>query len=505
MKKVFFFLVFLLTISFFSFSEQYHILDFNFNISGATKNSLIKTKDTSLLIQYPIDTNTIFTTQEEFEKYLENYEQTLINSRAFENVEILYESDLSTSDSSITNVILTINLQDSHHLLILPYPKYDSNSGVTLKIKVKDTNFLGSLKTFNLDLNTNYYDGDLSAGLNFSYDQPFKAGPFNIYWVNDYSFDFIIGKKIPEFSAKTGLEVTLPKNRYSYVLEFFQYAYKDYDYEIYGDDLYFKEEIKFSVPFKLYSFKNYSNLLYTPYVKFSFNWDFDSIQIENNDLSSPYLDIGHSISNEKINWNNNFRKGYSACLSNNYTYNFQRHDFYSNLVFEFQFFNNFKAYEERNYFDRFGFYSRMKIFTTFEISSNKFKYGQEIGDWLRGIKDSTCIDLSSSVPSAIVLNIDLPHHIFTTNFKKDIINFDLQISPFLDIALIQSRKNNKVFSLADGLYCAGVEFLVFPKKWSSYTIRASAGFDLKESLNSTRIIKGLLHNYEIYIGLGTAY
>lgn len=505
MKKLFYIIVLLTITTFFSFADQYKIADCEFDIKGAGFSFLGKTKESAILTQFPVDKNKIFNSVEELEKYISNYKKSLENSRSFEEVELTYETELRNIDAELKHIILKFKIQDSHHLLILPYPKYDSNSGVTLKIKAKDTNFLGSLKPLSLDINTNYYDGDFTAGLNFSYDKPFSAGPFNLLWVNDYSFDFIVGKKIPEFSAKTGIQLSLPVNRHSYVFEFYQYAFKDYDYSIYDDDLYFKEEFQFSVPNKLYTFENFTDLVYKPYTNLSFNWDFDSIQIENNALSSPNLKIGHSISNDKIDWNNNFRKGYSAKFVNDYIYNFQRHDFYSFLTFEGMYFNNFKAYEDRDYFDRFGFYSRVKLFTTLELSSNKFNYGQEIGDYLRGVRDNTVFGLSKEVPSAIVINIDLPHHIFSTNFKKDLFNFDLQISPFIDIALIQNRQTNKVFALHDGQYCAGVEFLVFPKKWSSYIIRASAGFNMKEVLDSTRIIKGLLHNYEIYIGLGTAY
>lgn len=487
------------------FAEQYKISDYSFDITGAGFQFLGKTRESAIISNYPIDTKAIFETKEDFETYISNYKRQLDNSRAFEEIEITYESDLSKDNSVINHYILKFTIKDSHHLVIFPIPKYDSNSGVTLKIKAKDTNFLGTLKTLNFDLNTNYYDEQFTVGINFSYDYPFKAGPFDSLLINDYSLDFIIGKRFPEFSTKTGIELSYPVKNFAYVFDFFQYIYKDYDYELFDDDLYFKEEAEFSIPFKLYRFKNFSNLIYKPFINFSFNWDFNGIELSNNDLSSPIVTLGHSISNENINWEGSFRKGYSLNLDNSYIYNIQRKDFYSTITYEMLFFNNFKAYEDREYFDRFGFYTRIKAFTTLEIPSNKFSYGQEINDYLRGIREDTYYGTSKSVPTALLLNIDLPHHAFSTNFKHDLINFDLLITAFFDAALIYNRDTGKLFNLRDGQYCAGVEFLVFPKNWSSYTIRASAGFDLKSVLDSTRIIKGLLHNYEVYIGLGTAY
>jgi hypothetical protein len=54
-----------------------------------------------------------------------------------------------------------------------------------------------------------------------------------------------------------------------------------------------------------------------------------------------------------------------------------------------------------------------------------------------------------------------------------------------------------------------MEVLVYPKKWSSFIIRGSIGFDLKETFaedtNIKGLVKGLWHNKEISIGLGLHY
>lgn len=502
MKKLLLFISFVF-INVLLFADKYVIKDAEFDITGAGFKFLGKTKEYSILRNFPLNKKKVFQSNEEFETYLANYKQQLSDSRAFETIEIGYDTVLSNdSDDSenIYKVILKIKIQDSHHLLILPYPKYNSNDGFTFKIKTKDTNFLGTLNTLNFDLNTNYDDGNFTAGFNFNFDQPFNIGPLQATFVNDYSVDFLIGKSFPEFSAKTGLDLVLPFDKFSLAWGFYQFAYKDYDYEVFDDDLYFKEEFSFSVPIKLSTFENFSVLTYTPSITLSYNWDFDKIDINNNDLSSPLISLGQSLSNSKINWNNNFRKGYSFNLSNTYNYNFQRKDFYVKVSTEAQYFNNFKLYE-RPYFDRFGFYSRFYAFTYFEPSSNNFSYGENLSNYLRGILDGDIPDTST----AIVINVDLPHHIFSTNFKHDILNFDLQVSAFFDGALVYNKLKDRYFNIFDGAYCAGVEFLVFPKKWSSYTIRASVGFDLKAALDDTRIIKGLYHNKEISIGVGIEY
>ena len=53
----------------------------------------------------------------------------------------------------------------------------------------------------------------------------------------------------------------------------------------------------------------------------------------------------------------------------------------------------------------------------------------------------------------------------------------------------------------DGYYCAGFEFLVYPLKWSSFTVRASVGIDLSRNI----FVEGIKNNKEIFIGLGLEY
>ena len=69
------------------------------------------------------------------------------------------------------------------------------------------------------------------------------------------------------------------------------------------------------------------------------------------------------------------------------------------------------------------------------------------------------------------------------------------------MALVYDRKTERLFAFEDGYYCAGIELLVYPLKWSSVTVRASLGVDLRSNL----FVEGLMKNKEIFIGLGLQY
>lgn len=506
MKKLF--SIFFLSIIFISFifSESYKIVDQEITVDSPGFKFFGKTKEYSILTKYPIDKKTIFSDIESLEQYLTDYTKKLDSSRAFDSLSISYETSFDNTEA-YNKVILKFDIVDSHHLLVLPYGKYSSNTGLSIKLKAKDTNFIGSLNTLSADLNLAISEDGFIPGLTFSYDNPFKLGIFDATWVNDYTLSYSLNEQTPEWDLKTGLKLSLPFEKFSFVMEFYQYFYKEMDYKVFDDDMYFAEEVSFSLPVTVAKLKNYSNLIYTPKISGILNWDFDGISEINDYLSSPTITIGHSLENSNIIWENFYRSGYSLKLVNTFIYNVQRQDLSPYIEFEGKYFNNWKLYNQ-NYWDRYGICINLYGFTYIDLPMNSYYYGNKIGERLRGILDNTYFGNDRplyTTSTAIVLNIDLPHHILTTNFSKQIFNFDLQFSPFIDIALIQDRSKDSILAFEDGKYCAGLEILVFPLKWSSYTVRASLGTDLQKALSEPNLLQGLSKYKELFIGIGLHY
>lgn len=494
----------ILLLSSFLFAESYIISDCEFQIEG--KGFLGTTKEYSIITKYPVDKKTVFSSSELLESYISDYRLKLESSRAFAYVDIGYETLLESSDNPV-KVILKVNVEDSNHLLALPYGKYSSNSGLSIKLKAKDTNFLGSLNTLSTDLSLSYTDENFVPGFTFAFDLPFKMFNFDATWVNDYTVTYTIGDSTPEWNAKTGLKLVLPSDKKSFVFEFYQYFIKDFEYLRFNDEMYFKEEAIFSVPFNIYNFSNYSTLFYTPHIGLNFNWDLDNINAENDDLSGPTITIGHTLQNESIIWENHFRKGYKFQITNDFIYNFQRNEYVPYLEAEGLFFENYELYPQ-DYWNRYGICLDLYAFTYIDLPFNKYNYGNKIGSRLRGVLDSTYLGNEKpeyTTSSAIVLNIDLPHNILTTDFSQQIINFNLQMSPFFDIAFILDRNTQRLFHPFDAQYCAGLEFLVNPLKWTSYTLRISLGVDLKEALKENNFLEGISNHKELFIGIGLHY
>ena len=143
----FFLKSFFLLLIFPLFSERYKISETNYTLE--------KTREEDLRRSVFIDTNRIFENEEEFAAYIADLKQRLMNTRAFDTVELTIKSESSETNeensadtqeinesspenNKIKQVSLAIECHDTKSLLILPYPKYDSNNGFIFKIKVKD-------------------------------------------------------------------------------------------------------------------------------------------------------------------------------------------------------------------------------------------------------------------------------------------------------------------------------------------------------------------------------
>lgn len=513
MKKSLVFLFCLVVLGFFISATPYQIKDIQYSTEAAWPRFFGATKVSVIKQQFPVDKNRLFETKEDLEKYLHNYEQRLISTRNFDKVALSYDLQLSES-GDINEVFLKVDTSDSVHFIVVPYPKFSSGNGAQLKLKAKDSNFFGLLNPLSAELSIKSNDDGIIPGFGLDYDFPFTIGNIRATWVNDFSLSYLVGKddsekKGFEWDLKEGLALSIPLKYLPLNVGIFQYAHEDLDYKYFEteedsykfkdncDDLYFTTEFSVGTSYNITEFSNYTNLTYSPSVSIKWNWDNDGINIKNADLSSPVLTFAHSLSNGKVTWNNHFRQGYNLSLNNSISWNFHRKDLNPVVSFDGQFFWNYKA-NDQDYWDRFGINSRLYAFYYFEVPSNEYqkRYDESFDGKLRGIyKDC------DSTASAIILNVDLPHNIFTTDFNSKILNFNLQFSPFFDMALVYNSAKDRYFNFEDGYYCAGIEFLVNPLKFSSYTIRLSLGVDLKGAAKDNNFLEAISNNKELSFGL----
>lgn len=507
------------------FSESYQIADdVLYESNGITRPYALK-KAVS------IDFNRIFESYEELNSYLTDLKQQFNNQRVLSNAIINNQYDFEPNDDGIVKVHLRILTDDSNHFLAVPYPKYKSGDGTTIKLKMKDTNFLGTMEELNFDINyKNEEDtGDHIFGMNFSYDYPFELGPVDASWNNSFGIDFTLGDTDPEYNFQTGFTFVLPFNGFDLQFDMSQKVTKEFpdkdEPEKIGDELYYTTDFKFSIPLTIAKIDGWGSVKYTPYIDYTWNWDKDGINKENDDLSSPTLTVGHTVSTSRVNWYGNFRKGLSFDFGTSMGYNYQREHYIPAVEATFKGYYSFKY---------IGFNTRLNTFA-------RYNSDKSIGSDLRGIRDGQKYksrtgfgnQKSLSVPAAIVWSIDIPVHVITTDWDgwiewifgkhswmadhfrwTDTFDFEMQMAPFGDLALTYNYATDRAFNIADGFYAGGLEVLVYPKKWRSLVVRASAGMDAGRKIVSKlpkRLIKfdnswrAQCSALELYIGIGLQY
>ena len=480
----------------------YKIDTVNYDAQGVTKES-------ALSRNVEIEEGKKFESREDLEAYILDIKQKLINARLFETAEVEYTLAGEADEDGDIPVAINVVTVDSRHFLLLPYPKYDSNEGFELKLKFKDANFLGTMSEMEADAFFRFeqkdgQENDFVLGGNFGYDLPFTLGKVEASWNNDLSFEYAFVRGEPEWNFQSGFTFVLPFENIALRLDLTQGTTRDLDYKKFNDELFFTERAKFSVPIRLDTIPGIGDIVYTPAAEIVYNWDSDGIDILDEDLVSPKLTFSHGISAGRVNWYGNFRKGFSAGIFQSAAYNFQLNEFQPGIELRA------KAFFAWN---RAALASRLTLFAEFDSY-------RRYGHLLRGIPDDQYFSPQTGMSdvyacksaSALILNLDVPIKIFSTRFEKGWLknfNFEVQISPFIDVALAQNRITGRAFSPLDGFYTCGVEILVFPEKWKSVQLRASAGFDMSRILLKSAVDTSWrdekASNKEFSIGIGLFY
>lgn len=494
-----------------------------YRLAVLTLNSLGKTKVQAVRNALPaIDETRIFESKEAFEAYLDSIVQALENTRQLDNISYTYTVS-GTDSSGVLLAEAAYSFSDSHSIVVVPAPSMDSNSGTQLRLFFNDSNFMGLLSPLSFDLSGKLGTEDepdnyskVTAGFNFAYTFPFSIGNTKNAWDNEFNFSWLLDNPSPEFAARSGINVGIPLGKkHELDLNFTQKAARKNEYEIYGDAVYFTEESGIFLPLSVMELESGAPVVYTPFVSASYIWDFDGINSWNTDLAAtPQIKLGHRLSIHNVNWNGNFRTGFSFSMEQSVARNFNANTFDEMYIpFASAEFKLFKGWKYA------GIGTAISVFDY--LSGNGTA---NIGARLRGILDKQDFILANDIrgknnaldtTAALVLNMDFPIHILTTHFSEmgkskllSYLDVELQLSPFFDMGLLANRATGNTFNLKEGLYAGGIEVLVFPQQWKSYTIRASLGIDIGRT-----VLDGFLDNdwrsprknYEIFIGVGNHF
>jgi hypothetical protein len=473
----------------------YRIENVDYDIKG-------RTREYPLSIAVKIDKARVFPDTLSLKTYVDDIQLQISNQRVLESANIDTIFGTAYADG-IVPVFLTVHTVDTWNVIAVPYPKYDSNTGLQFKIKLKDYDFLGSMQTLTTDVvyQIDSDDNQSHLGGNISFSIPFEAYKYPFVWDIAGSVDVPFGEA-PEVILSTGLDcVVMPFDFGDWhvgITQGYNLFVRDDDEKIYtGDEHYATETVYTNLPVILYRFERIGKLYWTPSLSVSANLAYDGIQ--NDDLMGPDIVLGHSISLGRIDWIENFRNGFNTSISNSYTYDSHAGEKIVASV-------SAAGQGYVSFFDRIGLTSQ---FTSFYYFNDKDK---KTGKYLRGI-----VDDRFSTDTAFILNVDIPVRIIRTHFEQwtnmhwtRLFEFELQAAPFVDMALTHDQKTGRYFALEDGWCSGGLELLVFPDRMRSIYGRVSVGYDLRElyqnkfSLSSKAIRDGAAIS-DVFFGIGLEY
>ncbi|MDR2792925.1 MAG: hypothetical protein LBB61_04565 [Treponema sp.] len=460
------------------------------------------------------------------EKYIHDKEQLLLNTRVLESTRITYTMGEPEDGENRIPVYLVVETVDTRNFIMLPEPKYSTSDGLDLELKIRDYNFLGTMQPLRLDIgymldeeqmqgnNITWSEGAITIGIDS--DTPFRFKGFHWNFNFDHDFSYTFGEPL-YYKNTTGISMDIPWKKTTITLGFEQsFIFSEENGAAYQDN--FGEFVPFYMSSALYaSWKiplglkigDFGELTYTPKITQKINYNFT----EQDELrKGPETKLSHTLGFGKINWFENYRNGLEVSIGNTNTYNMHRNDWDVNY--------NVSTLAYKKITSFFGISGRLSFNQW--VFTNNFLDGQypaytEVGDKLRGIRDSTLI--AENTDFMLVLSADFPlqilHFVPSEWFGVRALryfNFDFHVSPFIDAALLHGKQDvswskgrytewKDAYFLSKPICSSGFEFIAFPLTWRSFYLRISVGYNLNKIIET-----GKMPLYdEIFIGVGHHY
>jgi hypothetical protein len=451
--------------------------------------------------------------QAALEKYVSDKTQILINQRVLkDNAAVSYSVGEQSEDGAYP-VTITIKVEDSWNVIVLPYPQYSSHTGLGLTVKARDYNFMGTMNPLRIDLGYSYDENNRSSFiLGVFSTTPFRALGYIWKFKFDNTFNYRPDVDEPYYYQNvTGLSVEVPFYATTFTFGFEESFNLNEENssryeEIYGEfqnGLYMSSKpfISWEIPTGL-EVSRYGELTYTPDVSATFNheipdWPLQEIR------RGPFMGFGHSLGFEKIDWHANYRQGLSVFVSNSYNYDFFR------LKNDLEPLSISVAFKGTGHFiiSKFFAVSTRLMFRRWFYHDPE--YNDEAGDALRGIpNDAICADYMLS------LNMDFPVRVLvfappgrSNRRRSGILDFEMQLSPVIDMALFHypDPVAEVSFDIKNIVATGGLEMIIFPAFMRNLYMRLGYVCNLREVFTTRPIKFPEGENREIYLIMGHFY
>jgi len=201
------------------FATTYTIDNYNFIFEGKTDVSMVYSK-------LALEDFTQFESYEDLVDYVKSKEREIHNWGIFNGTESTV-IELEDSVEEEKHYIAVFEINDKSPLFIFPTPKYDSNTGLSIGIKMDSKNFLGKLALFTVNAkmeqtNNSFKEADYTLNFNLS---KLPIGGFNMDNILSFEYDggekdFLKGTTLSLTSKLYGINISSFKMDVSSTLEF---------------------------------------------------------------------------------------------------------------------------------------------------------------------------------------------------------------------------------------------------------------------------------------------
>ncbi len=494
MKRIyflFFFFIFLLPVhGELENKGPFYLRNLDWEVKGITRPRVLEKK-------LKINRRETWDSRQDFDIWIKNIEQMLINERVLDSAEIEYTIVPEERDErGMFPVDIYIYIKDTWNLIVLPKPQYETGKGLDLSLRLREYNFLGLLQPLRInfgyaiedkalhalrfsegswyaDIETSIpihlaghiWDLDLKLELAWTDDQVFQFNNENsLTWLHDFKFGTLgIGFKenflLNEENGKAYIEETGK----------------------YFDGWYTRSAMHISYTFDFTG----PAFLKTPIthkssaeLSYAYRTDLCDIGEERRGLLLTFSD---SLSSGRVDWKGNFREGSSAELSFTLPYNI-----YSTL-FSPYISLNYSLYHSFNTF--FAFSTRLLGFYRF----NDLNY--DSADYMRGLVSLASAQALFTNTDFVLKLFSFRPHIYTGKDKYRLFAFETHLSIFFDFALTKGLAKSEGENFAHWHAGIGTELLLYPEFFRSLFLRLSLGWNLMDTKNSPEVFIGLGHHY----------
>jgi hypothetical protein len=519
--------------------EVWRVRSIRYNIQGRTREDM-------LAAYGAFAAGLVFPSEAAVAAYAAEKTELLRNNRVFSTAAVAYTAGEPRDGER--PVDLDVSVVDTHNFVVLPYPKYDSNTGFLFRLRAYDNNFLGGMSLLKADAGYTYTKSSPSSGYRhhalalLDGSVPFSA--FGLLWnVQAYSKTLFAVAGAPDVNTDNTLDLSARFALGDTVLtlgfaEGFTAAPLGETREIeWQDSVFTSDNLVDSAAYQPLPPDGRERLYFSsrPYVKWKIVSDW-KLPVQEGALVIPFgaapeyeahaaggikyspngtlakpergfeLALRHRLGFAAVAWNGNFRNGTLMYIQNENIYNFEYDSINSSVAFVFTRHQKIAGF--------FGVSFRFRCKQWFMPEEELvFQSAAEAGSVLRGVPDKLL-----RANTAFSLNADFPFRLFMfmpslwfAKPKLRYFNFELHVSPVLDIALVEGTLySQRLTPLKDIsldfqniIVCGGFEFLVFPLSWRSLFVRLSVAFNLKGAATTDEQPPPL--SPEIFFGIGQLY